>query len=56
MPDFGKTSDDELRNEIRKLEQEARRISYERRIVHGRIATLEAELEVREAVRRLDGA
>ena len=54
MPDFATTADAELREALRKLEREAQRLSFRRRLLHGRIALLKSELEVREAVRRLD--
>lgn len=54
MPDFATTADAELREALRKLEREAQGLSFRRRLLHGRIAVLKSELEVREAVRRLD--
>ena len=40
-------SDAELRDLIRQLMEEERQISYERRILHGRIDILRAELQAR---------
>ena len=44
LPDFGSLSDDELKAMIGQLEQEERDVSYQRRILHGKIDILRAEL------------
>jgi GNAT superfamily N-acetyltransferase len=53
VPDLGTLSDAELRRLIRELERREHGVSFERRILHGRIAVLERELEVRRWVREL---
>ena len=53
MPDFATALDEELREAIRTLQREEHALSFRRRLIHGRIAVLESELEVRKAVRRL---
>jgi hypothetical protein len=55
MPDFAAASDDDLREAARNLQRQAHALSFRRRLIHGRIAVLESELEVRAAVRRLEG-
>jgi hypothetical protein len=50
LADLGALSDDDLRASIRALEADARRVSFERKMLHGRIDILRAEL-----VRRLQG-
>ena len=47
LPDFGSLSDDELKAMIGELEQEERDVSYQRRILHGKIDILRAELVAR---------
>ena len=47
LPDFGSLSDDELKKLIDDLEQEEREVSYRRRILHGKIDILRAELVAR---------
>jgi RsiG-like len=47
LPDFGSLSDDELKATIGQLEQEERDVSYQRRILHGKIDILRAELVAR---------
>jgi RNA polymerase-interacting CarD/CdnL/TRCF family regulator len=47
LPDLGSMSDDELKRLIDDLEQKERAVSYERRILHGKIDILRAELVVR---------
>lgn len=49
-PDLSTLSDEDLKALIHDLVEEERKISYERRILHGRIELLKAEL-----VRRLQG-
>jgi hypothetical protein len=46
-PDLTTLSDDELRTMIRELEQEEDEVSYRRRMLHGRIDILRAELVAR---------
>ena len=47
LPDFGSLSDDELKKMIGELEQEERDVSYQRRLLHGKIDILRAELVAR---------
>jgi hypothetical protein len=47
LPDLGTLSDEELRDEIRRLMKEERDVSYRRRILHGKIDILRAELQAR---------
>ena len=47
LPDFGSLSDDELKHMIGDLEQQEREVSYQRRILHGKIDILRAELVAR---------
>jgi hypothetical protein len=47
LPDFGSLSDDELKQMIGDLEQQEREVSYQRRILHGKIDILRAELVAR---------
>jgi hypothetical protein len=47
LPDLGSLSDDELKKLIEDLEQEEREVSYRRRILHGKIDILRAELVAR---------
>ena len=47
LPDLGAMSDEELKAEIDKLEGEEREISYQRRLLHGRLDILRAELVAR---------
>ena len=44
LPDFGSLSDDQLKGLIDDLEAEEREVSYRRRILHGKIDILRAEL------------
>jgi hypothetical protein len=44
FPDLGSLSDAELRDVIRQLTEEETEISYRRRILHGKIDILRAEL------------
>ena len=50
FPDIGSMSDEELRGLIDELTQEERQVSYRRRVLHGKIDILRAEL-----VNRLKG-
>jgi len=44
VPDLGSLDDDALRELVRSLEDEALRVSYARRMLHGQIDILRAEL------------
>jgi hypothetical protein len=56
FPDFARLSDAELRNLIHELQAEEHRISFERRILHGKITLVERELEAREWGRQLESS
>jgi hypothetical protein len=47
LPDLGSLSDDELKKLKDDLEAQERQVSYERRILHGKIDILRAELVAR---------
>ena len=47
LPDLASLSDEALRELIRELVDEEREVSYRRRILHGRIDILRAELVAR---------
>ena len=47
LPDLGSLSDEELRDLIRQLVEEEREVSYRRRLLHGKIDILSAELVAR---------
>ena len=47
LPDLDALSDQELRDLIRELVEDERKVSYERRILHGKIDILRAELVAR---------
>jgi hypothetical protein len=47
LPDFASLSDDEVKGMIGELEQQERDVSYQRRILHGKIDILRAELVAR---------
>ncbi|MEX2103687.1 MAG: hypothetical protein WD805_06950 [Gaiellaceae bacterium] len=47
LPDLATVSDQELRDLIRQLMEEERQVSYRRRILHGKIDILRAELVAR---------
>ena len=47
LPDLGSLSDDELKRLIDDLETEEREVSYQRRLLHGKIDILRAELVAR---------
>jgi hypothetical protein len=55
FPDIEKMSDEELRETIDALTAEEREISYRRRLLHGRIDILRAELVNRLRGRRESG-
>ena len=47
LPDLGALSDDELKGLIDELEEKEREVSYQRRLLHGKIDILRAELVAR---------
>ena len=47
LPDLSTMKDDDLRTMIRELEKEEDEISFRRRVLHGRIDILRAELVAR---------
>ncbi|MFL5924744.1 MAG: hypothetical protein ACJ74S_12355 [Gaiellaceae bacterium] len=47
LPDLASLSDDQLRQLIRDLVEEEREVSYRRRLLHGKIDILRAELVAR---------
>jgi hypothetical protein len=47
LPDLGSLSDAELKDLIEKLKEREQEVSYERRILHGKIDILKAELVAR---------
>jgi anti-sigma-K factor RsiG len=47
LPDLGSLSDEELKKVIDDLEAQEREVSYERRLLHGKIDILRAELIAR---------
>jgi len=47
LPDLGSLSDDDLKKEIDQLKEQEREIYYQRRILHGKIDILRAELVAR---------
>ena len=47
FPDLAALSDDDLKELIDKLTREEQEVSYRRRILHGRIDLLRAELQAR---------
>jgi len=55
FPDLGALTDLELKELIRKLTDEEREISYQRRILHGKIDILRAELVNRMRTQREEG-
>ncbi len=55
FPDLGTLSDAELREVIRQLTEEETEISYKRRILHGKIDILRAELVNRLRHKHDDG-
>ena len=54
-PDIGSMSDEELKELIGELANEERDVSYRRRVLHGRIDILRAELVNRLKVKRESG-
>jgi hypothetical protein len=55
FPDLGSLSDKELKDLIDKLTQEENEISYQRRVLHGKIDILRAELVNRLRQKREQG-
>jgi hypothetical protein len=55
FPDLGSMTDDELKDVITQLTEEEMNISYERRILHGKIDILRAELVSRLREQHKDG-
>lgn len=55
FPDIASMSDEELKATIEKLAEEEREVSYRRRILHGKIDILRAELVNRLKGKREDG-
>ncbi|MDQ3934448.1 MAG: hypothetical protein M3340_07435 [Actinomycetota bacterium] len=55
FPDLGALSDQELKNLIEDLTQQEQEVSYERRILHGKIDILRAELVNRMKKKREHG-
>jgi RNA polymerase-interacting CarD/CdnL/TRCF family regulator len=47
LPDLGSLSDEALKRVIEDLERQEREVSYQRRILHGKIDILRAELVAR---------
>jgi hypothetical protein len=47
LPDLGSMSDEQLRELIRDLVEEEQQVSYQRRLLHGKIDILRAELVAR---------
>jgi hypothetical protein len=55
FPDIGSMSDEELKGLIGELTEEERQVSYKRRVLHGKIDILRAELVNRLTVKREAG-
>ena len=55
FPDIGSMSDQELKTLINELTDEEREVSYKRRVLHGKIDILRAELVSRLKVKREAG-
>jgi len=55
FPDLGSLSDEELKDLIKKLTEEESEISYNRRVLHGKIDILRAELVNRLRQKRESG-
>jgi hypothetical protein len=55
IPDIGSMSDQELKDKIQQLADEERDVSYRRRILHGQIDILRAELVYRLKAKREEG-
>jgi hypothetical protein len=55
FPDIGSMSDQELKDLISQLTEDERHVSYKRRVLHGKIDILRAELVNRLKVKREAG-
>jgi hypothetical protein len=55
FPDLGALSDDELKQLIQQFTEEEQEVSYQRRILHGKIDILRAELVNRLRKKHEDG-
>jgi hypothetical protein len=55
FPDIGSMNDQELKDLIGQLTDEERQVSYRRRVLHGKIDILRAELVNRLKVKREEG-
>ena len=55
FPDLGSLSDSELKDLIQNLTEEEEKVSYKRRILHGKIDILRAELVNRLRKKREEG-
>ena len=55
FPDLGALSDTELKELIQQLTEEEQEVSYKRRILHGKIDILRAELVNRLRKKRVEG-
>ena len=55
FPDIGSMSDQELKDLIGQLTDDERAVSYKRRVLHGKIDILRAELVNRLKVKREEG-
>ena len=55
VPDLGALSDEELKDLIHQLSEEEQEVSYRRRILHGKIDILRAELVNRLRGERAEG-
>jgi hypothetical protein len=55
FPDIGSMSDEELKQLITELTEEEREVSYRRRLLHGKIDILRAELVNRLRAKREEG-
>ncbi|HKF79418.1 MAG TPA: hypothetical protein VKB17_01180 [Thermoleophilaceae bacterium] len=55
LPDLGALSDQQLKELIQELTEEEHEVSYKRRILHGKIDTLRAELVNRLRKKQEDG-
>jgi anti-sigma-K factor RsiG len=47
LPDLGSLTDADLKTMIKQLQEEEREISYQRRLLHGKIDILRAEYQAR---------
>ena len=56
FPDIGSMSDEELKSLINDLTEEERQVSYRRRVLHGKIDILRAELVNRLKAKREAGS